>query len=53
VDLSASGGRVNGYSRNSEGARQVTEGSAVTLSVEGGFAIGLSEKLGGRTPRRN
>ena len=43
VDLSASGGRVNGYSRNSEGARQMTEGSAVTLSVEGGFAIGLSE----------
>ena len=43
VDLSASGGRVNGFSRNEQGARQVTEGSAVTLSVEGGFPIGLSE----------
>lgn len=41
VDLSASGGRVNGYSRNDQGARQATEGSAVTLSVEGGFPIGL------------
>ena len=43
VDLSASGGRVNGFSRNQQGARQATEGSAVTLSVEGGFPIGLSE----------
>ncbi|MHC8286437.1 autotransporter domain-containing protein [Pseudomonas sp. XS1P51] len=43
VDLTASGGRVNGYSRNDQGARQVTEGSAVTLSVEGGFPIGISE----------
>ena len=43
VDLTASGGRVNGFSRNEKGARQVTEGSAVTLSVEGGFLIGLGE----------
>jgi outer membrane autotransporter protein len=43
VDLSASGGRVNGYSLNGQGARQATEGSAVTLSVEGGFPIGLGE----------
>ncbi|WP_419710720.1 autotransporter outer membrane beta-barrel domain-containing protein [Pseudomonas sp. NFX224] len=43
VDLSASGGRVNGVSRNEQGARQITEGSAVTLSVEGGFPIGISE----------
>ena len=43
VDLTASGGRVNGYSRNDKGARQITEGSAVTLSVEGGFPIGISE----------
>lgn len=43
VDLTASGGRVNGFSRNDQGARQATEGSAVTLSVEGGFPIGLSE----------
>ena len=43
VDLTASGGRVNGFSRNEKGDRQVTEGSAVTLSVEGGFPIGLSE----------
>lgn len=43
VDLSASGGRVNGYSRNDQGARMATEGSAVTLSVEGGFPIGVSE----------
>lgn len=43
VDLTASGGRVNGYSRNDQGARQATEGSAVTLSVEGGFPIGISE----------
>ncbi len=41
VDLSASGGRVNGYSRNDQGARQAAEGRAVTLSVEGGFPIGL------------
>ncbi|MBK5395801.1 autotransporter outer membrane beta-barrel domain-containing protein [Pseudomonas sp. TH39(2020)] len=43
VDLTASGGRVNGYTRNDQGARQATEGSAVTLSVEGGFPIGLSD----------
>ncbi|KII37341.1 autotransporter subunit beta [Pseudomonas fluorescens] len=43
VDLSASGGRVNGFSRNEQGARQAAEGSAVTLSVEGGFPIGISE----------
>lgn len=43
VDLTASGGRVNGFSRNQQGARQATEGSAVTLSVEGGFPIGLTE----------
>ena len=43
VDLTASGGRVNGYSLNDQGARQATEGSAVTLSVEGGFPIGLSD----------
>jgi outer membrane autotransporter protein len=43
VDLSASGGRVSGFSRNEQGTRQATEGSAVTLSVEGGFPIGISE----------
>ncbi|MCF4998566.1 autotransporter domain-containing protein [Pseudomonas syringae] len=43
VDLSASGGRVNGFSRNDQGVRQATEGSAVTFSVEGGFPIGLSK----------
>ncbi|MGG7649135.1 MULTISPECIES: autotransporter outer membrane beta-barrel domain-containing protein [Pseudomonas] len=43
VDLTASGGRVNGYTRNDQGARMATEGSAVTLSVEGGFPIGLSD----------
>ncbi|MDD0994929.1 autotransporter outer membrane beta-barrel domain-containing protein [Pseudomonas sp. TNT2022 ID1044] len=43
VDLSASGGRVNGFSRNEKGARQAAEGSAVTLSVEGGFPIGISK----------
>lgn len=43
VDLTASGGRVSGYSRNDQGTRQATEGSAVTLSVEGGFPIGLSD----------
>ncbi|WP_210644862.1 autotransporter outer membrane beta-barrel domain-containing protein [Pseudomonas sp. Tri1] len=42
VDLSASGGRVNGYSRTEQGQRQVAEGNAVTLSVEGGFPIGIS-----------
>ncbi|MDR6959437.1 outer membrane autotransporter protein [Pseudomonas brassicacearum] len=42
VDLSASGGRVNGYSRTGQDQRQATEGSAVTLSVEGGFPIGIS-----------
>lgn len=43
VDLSASAGRVSGFSRNEQGARQATEGSAVTFSVEGGFPIGLSD----------
>jgi hypothetical protein len=43
VDLTASGGRVNGYTLNDQGARQAAEGSAVTLSVEGGFPIGLSD----------
>ncbi|KHK64723.1 autotransporter outer membrane beta-barrel domain-containing protein [Pseudomonas frederiksbergensis] len=43
VDLSASGGRVNGFSLDEQGQRHATEGSAVTLSVEGGFPIGISE----------
>lgn len=43
VDLTASGGRVSGFSRNEQGARQATEGSAMTFSVEGGYPIGLSE----------
>lgn len=43
VDLTASGGRVNGFSRNEQGARQAAEGSAVTFSVEGGFPIGLGD----------
>ncbi|APC14362.1 autotransporter outer membrane beta-barrel domain-containing protein [Pseudomonas frederiksbergensis] len=43
VDLTASGGRVNGYSLNDQGQRQAAEGSAMTLSVEGGFPIGISE----------
>ncbi|MFY0730689.1 autotransporter domain-containing protein [Pseudomonas sp. NFX15] len=43
LDLTASGGRVSGFSRNEQGTRQATEGSAMTLSVEGGFPIGLGE----------
>jgi len=43
VDLSASGGPVSGYSRTEQGQRQAAEGNAVTLSVEGGFPIGISE----------
>ncbi|MGE8064740.1 autotransporter outer membrane beta-barrel domain-containing protein [Pseudomonas sp. NPDC089569] len=43
VDLTASGGRVSGFSRNEQGTRQATEGSSVTLSVEGGFPIGISD----------
>ncbi|MBV7575339.1 autotransporter outer membrane beta-barrel domain-containing protein [Pseudomonas sp. PDM32] len=43
VDLTASGGRVSGVSRNEQGTRRATEGSAMTLSVEGGFPIGLGE----------
>ena len=43
VDLTASGGRVNGISRNDNGLRQAAEGNAVTLSVEGGFPIGISD----------
>ena len=43
VDLSASGGRVYGYSRTEQGRRQAADGSAVTLSVEGGFPIGISD----------
>ena len=43
VDLTASGGRVNGYTRNEQGVRQAAEGTAMTLSVEGGFPIGLGE----------
>ncbi|RON48140.1 autotransporter domain-containing protein [Pseudomonas frederiksbergensis] len=43
VDLTASGGRVNGYSRDAQGMRQTAEGSAMTVSVEGGFPIGLGD----------
>lgn len=43
VDLSASGGRVSGFSRTAQGNRQVTEGNAMTFSVEGGYPIGLSD----------
>jgi hypothetical protein len=43
VDLTASGGRVSGFSRNDQGVRQTTEGSAMTVSVEGGFPIGLGD----------
>ncbi len=43
VDLTASGGRVSGYSINDQGQRQATEGSAMTLSMEGEFPIGISE----------
>ncbi|MBV7570910.1 autotransporter outer membrane beta-barrel domain-containing protein [Pseudomonas sp. PDM27] len=43
VDLTASGGRVSGFTRNEQGTRRATEGSAMTLSVEGGFPIGLGE----------
>lgn len=43
VDLTASGGRVNGFSRDAQGMRQTAEGSAMTVSVEGGFPIGLGE----------
>jgi len=43
VDLAASGGRVNGYSFNDQGQRQAAEGTAMTLSVQGGFPIGISE----------
>ncbi|RON09710.1 autotransporter outer membrane beta-barrel domain-containing protein [Pseudomonas brassicacearum] len=43
VDMTASGGRVNGYSLNDQGQRQIAEGSAMTLSVQGGFPIGISE----------
>lgn len=43
VDVSASGGRVSGFSRTAQGNRQATEGSAMTFSVEGGYPIGLSE----------
>ena len=43
VDLTASGGRVNGYTRNEQGVRQAAEGSAMTLSMEGGFPISLGE----------
>ncbi|ROM90587.1 autotransporter outer membrane beta-barrel domain-containing protein [Pseudomonas brassicacearum] len=43
VDLTASGGRVNGYNVNDQGQRQAAEGSAMTLSVQGGFPIGISE----------
>lgn len=52
VDLSASGGRVSGFSRNEQGARRATEGNAMTLSVEGGFPIGL-EKTGWLNRRRS
>ncbi|EXF93179.1 autotransporter subunit beta [Pseudomonas fluorescens HK44] len=43
LDLTASGGRINGYNVNDRGQRQTAEGSAMTLSVEGGFPIGISE----------
>ena len=43
VDLSASGARVSGFSRTGQGQRQAAEGSAVTLSVQGGIPIGISD----------
>ncbi|MGE7955259.1 autotransporter domain-containing protein [Pseudomonas sp. NPDC089530] len=43
VDLSASGARVSGFTRTEEGQRQAAEGSAVTLSVQGGIPIGISD----------
>jgi hypothetical protein len=43
LDLSASGARVSGLSRDQQGQRQISEGSAVTLSVQGGIAIGLGD----------
>lgn len=43
VDLTASGGRVDGYSLNDQGQRQAAEGTAMTLSMEGGLPIGISE----------
>ncbi|OLF54080.1 autotransporter outer membrane beta-barrel domain-containing protein [Pseudomonas chlororaphis] len=43
VDLSASGARVSGFSRTEQGQRQAAEGSAVTLSVQGGIPIGISD----------
>ncbi|HWH89581.1 MAG TPA: autotransporter outer membrane beta-barrel domain-containing protein [Pseudomonas sp.] len=43
VDLSASGGRVSGFSRTPQGERQASEGSAMSFSLEGGYPIGLSD----------
>ncbi|MDP4572848.1 MULTISPECIES: autotransporter outer membrane beta-barrel domain-containing protein [unclassified Pseudomonas] len=43
LDMSASGGRVSGFSRNEQGRGMTTEGNAMTFSVQGGVAIGLSD----------
>lgn len=43
LDMSASGGRVSGFSRNEQGRAMTTEGNALTFSVQGSVAIGLSD----------
>ncbi len=50
VDLSASGGRVNGYSRTEQGQRQATEGNAVTAVRRRGLCDWHRDPLGRRTP---
>jgi len=43
VNLVAMGTRLSGHTRSEQGGWQSAEGSAMTLSVEGGFPIGISE----------
>ncbi|WP_397452737.1 autotransporter outer membrane beta-barrel domain-containing protein [Pseudomonas sp. NA-150] len=43
VNLVAANTHLNGFARTGQSAWQATEGSAVTLSVEGGYSIGISD----------
>ena len=43
VNLVAMGTRLNGQARSEQGDWRAAEGNAVTLSVEGGFPIGIGE----------
>ncbi|MGV8917268.1 MAG: autotransporter domain-containing protein [Pseudomonas sp.] len=43
VNLVAAGSHLTGFARSAQNTWQATEGNAVTLSVEGGYPIGISD----------